>query len=220
MKKTIISLTVVVLVLGNLISCKNGSVVPERFEGKIIYKMSSVFLNPDDPDSMNYQVVYAQDTMLRIESFTPIGKQIYIKHIPKNRAYILMDLFYEQLAIQTIPEEAPNAGKYIFEEMKGSKNIAGKKAKNIKVTLPETDTTIVMNYYPTISSDYTEALPGIPGLPAKYTLYTGGEYIEYEVVSIEERKVERDLFGVPSDHRVVTMDEFMEMIENASGEGE
>lgn len=199
-----------------IFSCKNSLVVPEKFEGKIIYKMSSEFLNPNDPDSMNYQIVYAQDTMLRIESFTPIGKQIYVKHIPKNRAYILMDMFYERLAIQTIPEKAPNAGNYIFQDQKGREKIAGKKAKNIKVTLPNTDTTIVMNYYEDISADYSEALPGIPGLPAKYTLYSGGEYIEYEIVFIEERKVDRDLFGIPSDHRVVTMDEFMEIIEQAS----
>jgi hypothetical protein len=152
--------------------------------------------------------------MLRIESFTPIGKQIYIKHIPKNRAYILMDLFYEKLAIQTIPEESPNAGKYFFEEVRGSKKIAGRKAKNIKVQLPDTDTSITMNYYQNISADYTEALPGIPGLPAKYTLRSGGEYIEYEVVFIEERKVERDLFGIPTDHRIVTMEEFMDIIES------
>lgn len=196
--------------------CKNGSVTPEKFEGKIIYKMNSIFLNPDDPDSMNYQIVYAQDTMLRVESYTPIGKQIYIKHIPRNRAYILMDLFYEKLAIQTIPEESPNAGKYSFEEVKGSKKIAGRKAKNIKVGLPDTDTTIVMSYYQNISSDYSEALPGIPGLPAKYTIFSGGEYIEYEIVSIEERIIDRDLFGIPSDHRIITMKEFMELIESSS----
>jgi hypothetical protein len=198
-------------------SCKNSSVVPESFEGRIVYKMSSVFLNPDDPDSMNYQVVYAQDTMLRIESRTPIGKQIYIKHIPRNRAYILMDLFFEKFAIKSIPEEAPNTGKYLFEEKKATKKIAGRKARQIDVAIPNADTIITMYYYEDILPHYTEALPGIPGLPAKYTLFTGGEYIEYEIVFIEEKPLDVDLFGIPTDHKIVSLEEFMEFVEKASG---
>lgn len=215
MRKYLFSIVVGVAVL---FSCKNSSVIPASFEGKIVYKMSSALLNPDDPDSMNYQVVYAQDTMLRIESRTPIGNQIYIKHIPRNRAYILMDLFFDKFAIQNIPDESPNAGKYLFQEKRGSKKIAGRKARQMDVTLPETDTTITMYYYPDILPDYTEALPGMPGLPAKYTLYSGGEYITYEIVAIEERTLDRDLFGIPTDHKIVTLEEFMEIVEKASGD--
>src|SRR5690554_7315881 len=63
--------------------------------------------------------------MLRIDSYTPIGKQIYIKHIPKNRAYILMDLGMQKVAIQTIPDTLEDSNRYVFEKKSGKKNFAG-----------------------------------------------------------------------------------------------
>src|SRR5690554_302548 len=87
-----------------LLSCSLPQAISEDFEGKLVYSVSSIANSPDMADSINYQVVYAKDSMLRIDSFTPIGKQVYIKHIPKNRAYILMDLGMQKVAIQTIPD--------------------------------------------------------------------------------------------------------------------
>src|SRR5690554_7130545 len=63
-----------------LLSCSLQQTVSEHFEGKLIYSIESPGNIPDEKDSINYQVVYAKDSMLRIDSYTPIGKQIYIKH--------------------------------------------------------------------------------------------------------------------------------------------
>jgi hypothetical protein len=139
----------------------------ERFEGKMVYKLSSDKLDRLATDSMDYQVIYAKDSMLRIENFTPIGKQIYIKHIPKNRAYILLDLEFQKFAIQSIPEPPVNAGKYEFKKKRGSEVICGIEAKKILVTIPDLDTTVTMLYHPKISADYSEAIPGMPGMPSE-----------------------------------------------------
>lgn len=183
------------------------------FEGMFVYKLSSEMINPNDEDSLNYQVVYAKDSMLRVENFTQIGKQVYIKHIPKNRAYILMDVYTKKVAVQSYPDDAPNAGKYLFKSKMGKQNIAGRKAKKIQVEIPDVDSVFQMSYYPDISPKYSEAIPGIPGLPAKFTLYSKNEFIDYEMVLIEEREVSIDIFGIPNDYEIMTMDEFIKLIQ-------
>ncbi|PHR48144.1 MAG: hypothetical protein COA32_06380 [Fluviicola sp.] len=197
-----------------IVSCGVQKESNTPFEGKLVYSVSSVENNPNDADSINYQVVYAKDSLLRIESFTPIGKQIYIKHIPKERAYILMDLYEKKVAIQTITDTIDRSDKYSFKSKMGSKTFAGKKAKNIAVTFNELDTTIVMNYIEDISPQYTEAIEGIPGLPVKYSVYSKGLWITYELISFEEREISKDKFGIPSDHEIMTLDEFMKIMQN------
>jgi hypothetical protein len=192
-----------------LVACATRDAV-ERFEGKMVYKLSSDKLDRLAVDSLNYQVIYAKDSMLRIENFTPIGKQVYIKHIPKNRAYILMELNGQKIAIQSIPEPAVNDGKYLFKKRRGSIAVAGIDAKQIDVTLPELDTMITMLYHPSISPDYSEAIPGIPGMPLRYALLVDGMLTTFELLLLEERVIDIDFFGIPSDYERLTMDEFIE----------
>lgn len=196
----------------SIFSCSLPKEHNEDFQGKMIYKISSAISNPSEKDSSNYQVVYVMDSMLRIDSYTPIGKQQYIKHIPKNRAYILMDLGARKVAIQTIPDSLGNNGKYSYSHKMGSDMVAGQKAKRAKVTDNDQDTTFVVNYLPEISPKYSNALDGIPGLPVKYSIYSNGMWITYELIEFEQKSIHRDYFGIPSDHEIITLDEFMEML--------
>ncbi|MDX1652919.1 MAG: hypothetical protein R3277_10535 [Brumimicrobium sp.] len=185
------------------------------FQGKMIYSVNSDMHSPEAKDSINYQIIYTNDSMVRIESFTPIGKQIYIEHIPKNRAYILMDLGHKQVAIQTYTEpDSVNQDKYAFKPKFGSKKFAGQKAKKIEVINKVQDTTMTMYYLPDISPKYINALEGIPGLPTKYSVYSGGLWINYELKSMEERAVPKDYFGIPNTHEIITLDEFIELLKN------
>lgn len=211
MKDYFIYLTIALLTL-IIASCRVQQPNMTPFEGKIVYHLSSEQMKVNEEDSTAYQIIYAQDTMVRIENFTPIGKQVYIKHIPKNKAYILMDLNTKKVAIQTTTDEVPDADEFKFEYKIGSSEIAGRKAKKIKVKIPNIDSTFVMHYFDDISHEYSEAVPGIPGLPAKYTIISNDSYIDFEAILLEERKVSRDLFGIPSDYEIMSMDSFMEMI--------
>jgi len=196
-----------------LFGCSLPQAISDDFEGKLVYSIDSPANTPNSEDSINYQVVYAKDSMLRIDNFTPIGKQIYIKHIPKNRAYILMDLGMKKVAIQTIPDTLKESGKYLFKYKSGSETYAGIKAYNIEVTDTEQDMTMIMNYNPDISPKYSTALKGIPGLPIKYSLHSNAMWLTYQLVSIEKRPLSIDLFGIPSDHEIITLDEFIELIQ-------
>jgi hypothetical protein len=202
----------ILFLLTTLIRC--GTKVPERFEGKMVYKITSDRTEQFNEDSLGYQVVYAKDSMLRVENFTQLGKQVYIKHITKNRAYILMEFNGEKVAIRSIPEPPANDGKYEFKKKRGKETIAGRTARKMEVKIPHIDSLIVMYYFDDISHDYSEAIPGLPGLPVKYTLLVDAELAEFELILFEQKEIHIDYFGIPSDYKIMTMDEFIESFQN------
>ncbi|MFA5573554.1 MAG: hypothetical protein WC994_00725 [Brumimicrobium sp.] len=201
-----------------LASCTLPKPTMENFEGKFVYyiESDSEFYQLNKKDSSSYQIVYAKDSMLRIENFTPIGKQVYVKHIPRNKAYILMDVG-EKIAIQTIPDTIVDDG-YSFERKSGKVEIAGIMANNISVIDHELDTTITMNYYPKISPKYSSALNNMPGLPVKYKLFVDNSWLTYTLISLEEKEIDINMFGIPSDYTIITFDEFIEHIEKGEEE--
>lgn len=210
MIKTLSYLVLILL----LTACSSPKASIENFEGKFIYTISSEQNEADLSDSTSYQIVYAKDSMLRIDNFTPIGKQIYIKHILKNKAYILMDIGMRKVAIQTIADTTENKGRYLFKKTNGKEKFADRKAKNIHVTDTAYDTTITMNYLEEIPAKYSTAIDGMPGLPAKYSINANGTWLTYQLMSIEERPLNIDLFGIPSGYEVITLDEFIDLIKD------
>jgi len=200
------------IILFSVFSCSLPKAHNEDFQGKLIFKINSPINNPAATDSSNYQIVYLMDSMMRIDSYTSIGKQLYIKHIPKNKAYILMTLGDKKVAVQTIPDTASVLKKYSFKPKMGSDIIANQKAKRVMVTHNEQDTTFMVNYLPNISSKYSNALNGLPGFPIKYSIYSSGIWFTHELISLEQRPVNRDNFGIPSDYEIITLDQFMELI--------
>jgi hypothetical protein len=197
-----------------LLLCACGTKVQERFEGKMVYKITSERTDYAADDSLGYQVIYAKDSMLRIENFTQLGKQVYIKHITKNRAYILMEFEGEKVALKSIPEPPANAGKYEFSKKRGKETISGRTARRIEVKIPNIDSLFIMYYFDDISHDYSEAIPGLPGLPVKYTLIANDELTDYKLIQFEQKAISIDYFGIPSGYKVMTMDEFMERFQN------
>lgn len=184
-----------------------------RFEGKLVYE---IFVGEEAKqaiDSAKYQIIYAKDSLVRTESFTPLGKQLFIKHILKNRAYTLVDMYGENYAIQSIPDSIDNlASKYSFDYKSGKKLIAGKKANKVLVTIENLPKPVEMYYYKDISHDYTNAIPGLKGLPVEYTIFVKGEKLQYKLVSIEPKPIHIDYFGIPSDYKKLSVTEFMNLI--------
>lgn len=197
-----------------LFSCKLPQPTYDNFEGQFIYSIDSPQNNPDPTDSINYQVIYAKDSLLRIDNFTPIGKQIFLQKTYSDTAYILMDLGFKKVAIQTVFENTKNDSSYVFEYKSGGEVIAGEKTKNIKVIDKELDTTIIMNYIPSISPKYSTALEGIPGLPAKYSVLSKGQWLHFQLKDIQRRALNPSLFMIPPGYEVMSLDEFMELIQD------
>jgi hypothetical protein len=51
-------------------------------------------------------------------------------------------------------------------------------------------------------------------LPTKYALVVQGMPVTYQLVKLEEKPVSDELFKVPADCLVLTMEEFMTMLSN------
>lgn len=197
-----------------LFACHLPQSIYDDFEGEFVYSLSTPGHDVDPNDSTSFQVIYAKNSMLRIDNFTVIGKQTFLKQIASDTAYLLMNLGDRKVALQTIFDSTKTDNNYRFDYKSGSKTFAGIKSKNINVYDKELDTTIVMNYYPKISSKYSMALEGMPGLPVNYSIPNKGQWIHYQLSDIQEKPLDDAVFIIPSDYEIMTIDEFMEIIQN------
>lgn len=160
--------------------------------------------------------VFTNDTVVRVESETnALGNQVFIRHMELNKAYLLLQLDGNKFAIQTDLAENRNkadssAPAYTFrKKLFGGKRVAGIKAKRYYIL----DNGQKEGYYcwfaKKIPNRYLEVYQDIPGLAVDYYLPSQDGLIHYELESFEEGAVNRDLFGVPSDYKRVTFDEFV-----------
>lgn len=185
----------------------------DRFEGKLVYQITVDGAEVKPGDSSRFMIIYAKDSLVRTESFTQLGKQVFIKHIPKNKAYLLIDMGQDKYAIQqNLNEIVGRESNYEVKKKMGSKKIAGRKAKKAIVKDKSVEDPDEVFYYKDISHDYLDAVPEIEGLPVEYTVNVDGSKIKYELISFEEKTISRDLFGVPSDFQRMTLEEFMEKL--------
>jgi hypothetical protein len=125
-----------------------------------------------------------------------------------------MEFEGERVALKSIPEPPANEGKYEFSKCKGKETIMGRTARKMEVKIPNIDSLFMMYYFEDVSHDYSEAIPGIPGLPVKFTLIANGELSDFELIHFEKKAIGIDYFGIPSDYKIITMDEFMERFQN------
>ncbi|SFT51713.1 hypothetical protein SAMN05216474_1026 [Lishizhenia tianjinensis] len=200
----------VLLVASVMLSCSGKKEnTSNRFEGRLVYKITSNLREFDPADSMSYQIIYAKDSLVKTDNFTRLGKQSYLKHILKNRAYTLMNFQGNKLALQSIPDSTKvEADKYTFFDRDESKEIAGLKANLVEVKIKGQKEPYEMWYTSEISHDYSEAIPGMKGLPVVFTLVIGEEELTYTLIEAERKTMDRDHFGLPSDYKVITTQEF------------
>jgi len=159
-------------------------------------------------------VVYVNDSMLRVENRTPdLGQQVMIKHQILKKSYLLLDTPNGKFALQSSDEVvAADSTKYTWKKKNGRLEICGKKAKKLQVTERKTGVTQTWYYFKKLSSDHLNGFDYFPGLPVVY--YVEGEegLLKYELSSMEEMPLEKDIFGIPNDFRRVSFDEFIRIM--------
>jgi len=67
-------------------------------------------------------------------------------------------------------------------------------------------------YLKQFSPKYINAFEEIPGLPVRYYLNTEDGVAVYTLIYFEKTKLNRDLFGVPTDYKKVNFDQFLDEI--------
>ncbi|HLP53804.1 MAG TPA: hypothetical protein VK151_02205 [Fluviicola sp.] len=160
--------------------------------------------------------VMTNDTIVRVETETQLGIQVYIRHMELKKAYLLLDYDGNKYAIQTDLEENHKrdtmAPEYSVKRTWKSKTIAGVKCRRYIVRDKNQTEGYECWFAKKIDHKYLEVYPEVPGLAVDYYLPSPDGLIHYELTRLDLTPVNRDLFGVPSDYKRLTFEEFVNMI--------
>ncbi|MGV3609497.1 MAG: hypothetical protein ACO1N0_01015 [Fluviicola sp.] len=157
--------------------------------------------------------LYTNDTVVRVETETEqFGVQVYIRNMTLNKAYLLLELDGNKYAIHTdLSKKKDSIQKgYTVTKKMGSKKIAGMKGKRYLVKDENTE-----GYYcyfsKKLGNKYLQVYPEVSGLALDYYIPSQDGLIHYELVEKKEESVNRDLFGIPSDYKRISFEEFMKI---------
>jgi hypothetical protein len=191
----------------------------EPFTGKLVYSVQMADTALQSLYPATQMVVYTNDTITRIENETDqLGKQVTIKHLTLNKSYLLIETPDQNFAIQTdLNEMGKKESKYTFKKKFFKRKIAGLRANKLLISHPDMKIDREYLYFKKFSPKYINTFEEFPGLPVHYYIITMDGIYEYTLKSIEFYLPPKDLFGIPSDFKKVTLDEFMEYILQQSG---
>jgi len=184
------------------------------FTGKLVYSIQICDTSLQKLIPVKYMTIYTNDTLLRIENQTDqLGDQVLIKHMGMNKSYLLLQTPLTNYAIQTNHStEKIDSFPFTYKKKFGKKKICGLKANKLMVHHSEFSEDLEFLYFKKYNSKYLNSFFNYPGLLVKYYLPTMDGIYEYKLTYIEEMKPDHDLFGIPSDYKKVTFDQFMEEI--------
>ncbi|MBL4862686.1 MAG: hypothetical protein JKY09_06690 [Crocinitomicaceae bacterium] len=186
------------------------------FTGMLEYKITArdTSLRSILPD--NSMFLYTNDTITRMENFTgQLGKQVTIRHIEKNKSYLLIETPAGKFAIKTdlnVADTAKRERKYTFKKKFWKRKVLGMKANRMMVSHPGFEEPTEFLYLKKRSNAYLNNFEEIPGLLVRYSVVTVDGILDYELVKLSEYTPNKDLFGIPSDYEKVTIDEFMDRV--------
>lgn len=184
----------------------------ESFVGKLTYSINIADTSLSKYFPEKRMEIYTNDSLLRIENHTEeFGKQILIKHMVLNKSYLLLSLDLGNFAIQTNHQtQNSDSSLYVISKKIGKKKICGLKAKKIHVEHPSLETETEFFYLPRYSPKYLNTFLEFPGLPVIYYLNSEYGLLKYELIEIQEEVPNYDLFGIPSDFKKLSFDEFVQ----------
>jgi len=201
------------LIFLGLIDTLSAQTTPEfeNFSGKLVYSITITDTSLQKMIPPRLMVVYTNDTLVRIENKTDqLGLQVIIKHLIYNKSYLLLSTPVNNYAIQTDHNDGRELKyPYTFESKRGKRKLLGMKAKRLLVSHENFKKPLEFWYLPQFSPKYINTLENFPGLPVLYYISSVDGTYEYRLVSMEVNAPKHDLFGIPSDYKRVTFDDFL-----------
>lgn len=184
--------------------------------GMFLYKAS--VSSPDSASVLKQWAVrvYTNDTIVRVETETDnMGQQVYIRHMELDKAYLLIGYNGKNYAIQT--DLAENRTKdtvgprYTVKRKFGGKKVAGYRCRKYYVLDRGRSEGYYCYFAKQFSNKYLEVYPEVPNLAADYYLPSQDGLIHYELQNFTPELLSRDLFGIPSDYKRITFEEFIHL---------
>ncbi len=192
----------------------------DSFQGKLVYSIEMADTSLQRMIPPKRMTIYTNDTIVRIENETDqLGKQVIIKHIVLNKSILLIDNKGSHYAIQTDLSKEQNKAevdsiknKYILKKKIGKRKILNLKANRMSVGVEGQEKKIEILYLKNMSPKYIDAFEGVPGLPVRY--YINSEYgvAVYTLIYIEKTPIDKDYFGIPSNYKRVSFDQFLDEV--------
>jgi hypothetical protein len=209
--------SIVALTLFSLLFLHNLKAQDFPFEGKLIYHTNDSIQNQigiiTGIDSASYTTYYVKNEWVRIENVTQMGKQIYIKNLAKNKAILLLSFANQHFALTQDLSKDTLVRNYTFKKKCKSIKINSFKGKkgfvsgeNLQTPIPIVFSKKHPNY---IVDIYNRS---IPGLALSYQLIIQGDTVEYELVTLKEGDVSKDLFDIPDYYNVLSMEDFLKRL--------
>jgi hypothetical protein len=179
------------------------------FSGELLFKAQRVI--PMD-SVQEHMLIYAKDSLLKVINFSSnMGKQELIKHLSKEKSYLLLETTKGKYAIRTnYTKYQDTTLSYSFKKKLGSKRIAGMKAKKLSVTFTDIDKKFTFYYLKNIPAIYGSAYTNFPGLVVEYYIPTDEGMFQYTLTELKRIDPPLTLFMVPTDYKRVSIEEFME----------
>jgi len=181
----------------------------QPFSGELLFIAQRVIPMDSAQESM---LIYAKDSLLKIINFSSqMGKQELIKHLSKEKSYLLLETTKGNFAIRTNYNKYEDTTlTYTYKKKLGSKKICNKKAKKIIVRFKEIDKDFTFYYYKNIPAIYGSAYTSFPGLVAEYYLPSDYGLVKYTLQEIRPIDPPLTLFMIPEKYKRVSLDEFLE----------
>jgi len=179
------------------------------FNGELLFTAKRII--PADSAKENV-LIYAKDSLLKVINFSShMGKQELIKHLTKEKSYLLLETTKGKFAIKTDYSKAQDTSlQYAFTKKMGSKKINGKKAKKLEVKFNDIDKKFTFYYYKDIDAKYGSAYTSFPGLVVQYVIPTDHGVYEYVLTELKQTTPPLSLFMIPEGYKRVTLEEFMD----------
>lgn len=191
----------------------------EPFQGKLVYSIEMADTAMQKFIPTRTMVIYTNDTIVRIENETSqLGKQIVIKHTLLNKSILLLQNGNNKYAIQTdlsknqTQKSDTTTPSYSYKKKIGKRKILELKANRLLITSKSQKNSLEILYLKNYSPKYIDAYNDVPGLPVRYFLNTDDGVVVYTLIYIEKTSVNRDLFGIPSDYKKVSFDQFLDEV--------
>lgn len=212
----------ILIVLFIFVSTCSFSQKHKPFTGKLIYSIQITDTALQKLIPSKHMVIYTNDTLLRIENETDqLGVQVIIKHMVLNKSYLLLHTPKTNYAIQTDhSSEVIDSFPYTYKKKFGCVKFNGLKTKKLKVHHDEFTKDLEFLYLKNYSVKYLNSFTNFPGLLVKYYINSIDGIYEYKLISMEEMTPPHDMFGIPSDFKKVSFDQFLNEIIKMKAEEE
>jgi hypothetical protein len=179
------------------------------FSGELTFKIERVDVKDS---SKSIQLIYAKDSLIKVVNFnSDKGKQELIKHLRYNKSFLLIESPLQNFAIKTNEHLVKDSiSNYTFKSQFGSKKIAGKRAKKVKVKLASVKNELTFLYLKKIPAKYANIYTDFPGLPVLFYVSTPDGLFRYTLQELKSSNPPLELFMIPKDYKKVTFEEFAE----------